>query len=218
MTFTPIPTTPMPRMTPSGHYASAPGAATLRVFGGPAARVVRTNVDGRFATVRTRGAIIEAEPLTEAVLLEHFSFGWQAIQIVNRACAFDEHRVAKHDRDRLMLGMPRARDDRQCGAVRRRFAMRSDSGPQPDVDAIRTFMIGPLVPSVTVYRDYALADWYGGGGGETFFRRSGGAWRLMLGGGGAFGVDDARRLKIPTSAWCPLEIFDARCPPRDRHS
>jgi len=43
--------------------------------------ITRTNIVGRYATVRVRGALIAGEPADDAaILLEHFSFGWQPIE------------------------------------------------------------------------------------------------------------------------------------------
>jgi len=187
-------------------YASTPQAAGLRAVGYPATspHVVRMNVVGKFATMTFRGATMEGSPVRAAVLVERFSFGWQALEVLNFSCRLSVHRDAYAVRVRLMKGMPAF--DRFQDACEGESA---DAGPPADIDAIRKTSREPLVPRVVVSGAYAMADWYGGGGGEHFFHKAGSNWVFIGGGGGSAGASDLRALGIPDSASCAFGKVDA---------
>ena len=169
--------------------------------------VTRANVVGQWAAVLLAGGYMEGSPVTEPILVEHFSFGWQALDILNVRSRLDAHRLASSTRTSLMRGMPKMTNDSPCrGAC-------NDSGPQRDVDAVRIQIRGPLVPAVIVSGDYALGQWYGGGGGETLFKKYGRVWRQLTHGGGAMGTLEMKEYHVPRSAWCPFGLFDAACKP-----
>lgn len=187
-------------------YAAAARAAALRTVGFAAARppvVRRINMDWPYAAVLTRGGMLEGAPVTEPILLRHFSFGWQALDLLNRCSASAQH-LSPAARARLTRGMPPLEDHR-CGRVP------SDAGPPAEIDAVRRLMRGPLIPYVVVSGGWAMGGWYGAGGGETLFRRENGAWKTVSGGGGAMGVAEMRKFGVPQTLWCKFGIYDAKC-------
>jgi hypothetical protein len=189
-------------------FAPTPqGAALAAMYADPMRppAVKRVNSVGAYATVLTSGGRIEGSPVTFAILVERFSFGWQALDILNSTCRLDAHRLGRSADEALVHGMPKPRDDRPCGSLL------NDAGPHGEVEAIRQMMRGPLVPSVVVSGDWAMAEWYGGGGGESLYRKRGGGWQLVEDGGGAMGVDYMRKFGVPQSDWCAFGIFDAKC-------
>lgn len=186
-------------------YAPTPQRAVVQTFG-PAVRVIRTNVVGRYATVASRGAVIEGEPLTDAILLEHFEFGWQPLEILNVRCRLDTHALSADVNRRLMTGMPPPQAEPLCSGATR------DVGPADAVAAIRMQMRGPFVPAVAVAGRFAIGSWYGAGGGESLFGRDAGGWVRLTDGGGAMDADIMRQNGVPRNAWCTLGISDAGCP------
>jgi hypothetical protein len=181
----------------------------MRVFNpltSPKLVIERTNIVGRDAAVLIRGGVMESYVVTEPILVEHFSFGWQALDLLNFRCRLDKHAVSDRDKVLLMRGMPMPDDDRPCTGVGK------DAGPQADVEAVRQQMRHPFVPHVIVSGTYALGDWYGRGGGEALFRKCGrGHWRLVLSGGGSMGTAEMRKYGVPQSAWCAFGIYNATC-------
>lgn len=195
-----------------GQYALTPAQAAKDVLHpakGHSVVVRRINVVGRYATVVSRGGLMEGELTTEPILVERFSFGWQALEIVNFRCRLDGHAISEHDKAQLMRGMPTPIDDRPCTGVTK------DAGPTSDVDAVRRQLGWGLVPTVVVSGNFALGSWYGGGGGATLFKKLGGAWNRIGGGGGAMGIADIKKYGVPSSAWCPFGIYNAKC--RSKH-
>ena len=189
-------------------YAATPQqAAIATVYRVPHARivVVRTNVAGRYATVVTRGGMMEGSPATAAILVQRFSFGWQPLESLDFRCRLDAHDIPPPTKQRLMAGMPPPQVERSCSGEAR------DSGPPAQVEAVRRQMQGPLVPQVTIAGRYALGQWYGAGGGQWLFASRGGSWHFVAGGGGAMGVREMRRYHVPSSAWCTFHLPDAHC-------
>ena len=190
------------------HY-STPQAAAIGAFGAAAARpavVERVNVVGRYAVVLTKGEIVEGEQLTDPILLERFSFGWQPLEILNVYCALYRHRLGTALNASLLRGMPVPKLER------RPCYQTQDTGPTADVASVRGMMRGPLVPHVGVSGDWAMGDWYGAGGGEKLFKRRSKTWTLIAGGGGAMGTDEMIQYGVPRSAWCSLGVYNAKCP------
>jgi hypothetical protein len=189
-------------------HAATPQAAAVGVVSFAAKTppsVLRVNTVGRYAVVLTSGGKMEGASVTAPILVQRFSFGWQAVDVLNFRCRLDSHGLGPRVNALLMRGMPRPQDERACGDVVR------DSGPAADVQAVRRLMRGPLVPAVAVYQDWALGHWYGAGGGETLYHKHGGRWTFVAGGGGAMSVAEMRRYGVPRAGWCKLEIYDARC-------
>ncbi|MFY9720606.1 MAG: hypothetical protein WAK16_13290 [Candidatus Cybelea sp.] len=168
--------------------------------------VKRVNVAGSYATVLTSGGRMEGDLVTDAILVERFSFGWQPLELVNLQCRLDAHNFRRDALTALMRGMPQPKDDRPCGKQPR------DAGPAPEVEAVRQLMRGPLVPYVVVSEEWAMGEWYGGGGGQSLYAKRSGKWQLVESGGGAMGVDYMQKFGVPKSAWCAFGIYDARCP------
>ncbi len=189
-------------------YAStAQGAAVGALYFDPkrAPVVRRVNVVGRYATVLTSGGRMEGELVSDAILVQRFSFGWQALDFLNERCRLTSHALGAGTDARLMAGIPVPRDDGPC---RDYF---KDSGAQRDVESVRKLMQGPFVPYVLVAGGWAKGEWYGAGGGESLYQRRDGRWTLVLSGGGAMGVGYMRKYGVPMQAWCKLGIFDAKC-------
>ncbi len=188
--------------------AATPQRAAVRIvsFGlKTPATVKHTNVIGRYAVVLTSGGMMEGSNVTAPILVEHFSFGWQPIDLLNFRCSLGSHDLTPRVDALLMRGMPKPQDDRPCRGVL------TDSGPRPDVEAVRRLMRGPLVPAVVVSGNWAIGEWYGAGGGETLFRRRDGRWSRTTGGGGAMGVQEMREYGVPRADWCSFGIYDAKC-------
>ena len=192
----------------SGHpnHSSTPQGAALAALSGDAV-VVRTNIALPYATVLTRGGILEGSKVQNPILVEHFSFGWQALEILNFRCRFTNH----HADASLMEGMPAFEPDlppAACGTA-------EDFGPKAEIEAVRLEMSGPLIPAVRVAGNYAVGDWYGGGGGVTVFKRTGSDWKQIAGGGGALDFSGLRALGIPEKDACILTA-SPKCPPAAR--
>ncbi len=189
-------------------YASTPQAAAIKAqyFDPNRTPIVRrVNVLGRFAAVLTGGGRIEGDLNSDAILVRRFSFGWQALDLLNERCRLESHGLGAGTDGRLMTGMPSPHDDRPCRGYFK------DGGPKRDVESVRRMMRGPFVPYVLVAGSWAMGGWYGAGGGESLFQKRDGRWQLVISGGGAMGVDDVRRYGVPQLTWCKLGIFDARC-------
>ncbi len=173
----------------------------------PAPVVVRVNTVGRYATVLTRGGMMEGSAVHAPILFEHFSFGWQALDLLDESCELGVRGLTYRDQAALMLGMPDSMENEFPCAVS------PDWGTSADIEAVRKLMRGPLVPFVAVAGDWAMGNWYGAGGGQDLFARRYGEWRFIAGGGGAMGVDEMREYHVPESAWCLFGISGAtNCP------
>ncbi len=121
-------------------YAATPQRAALRVVDFRAKPVVRRiNVVGRYAMVLTRGGVIEGSRATNPILLERFSFGWQALDVINSCCVLEQHNLGASVNAKLMRSMPTPANDSSCGRPMK------DVGPGVDVEAVRKEMPGPLV-------------------------------------------------------------------------
>jgi hypothetical protein len=187
-------------------YAATPqGAALGAMYSDPKkpAVVKRMNVAGSYATVLTSGGRIEGELVGEAILVKHFAFGWQPLDVLDDRCTLEAQQLGAKLDAALMTGMPAPKDDRPCrGGFK-------DTGPSEDVESVRRLMPGPLVPYVLVSGDWAKGEWYGAGGGDALYHKRNGTWTLVENGGGAISVYYMKKFGVPQSAWCPLGIFDA---------
>ena len=198
-------------LTRAANYGSTPQQAVANViYHAGSLSSVRTNHTARYAMVLSRGGRVEGELVHAPILVERFSFGWQALEIVNFSCRLRAHALSPRDENTLMAGMPSPQDDRPCSGVGK------DGGPSRDVEAVRRVMRGPFVPWVVVNSNYALGSWYGAGGGQSLYRKSKGMWRLIISDGGAMGVEQMKQYGVPKAAWCPFGIFNAHC--SSRHS
>jgi hypothetical protein len=187
---------------------ATPQEGALRTVGfrmEPPPVVVRVNVTGRYATVLTRGGAMEGSSVAAPILLEHFSFGWQPLDLLNFRCRLDGHDLGAKTNALLMRGMPKPEDDRPCNEKDQ------DVGLASDVEAVRWLMRGPLVPFVILSNEWAMGQWYGAGGGESLFRLRNGAWTFVTGGGGAMGTNEMRKYGVPQATWCVFGIYDADC-------
>jgi len=191
-------------------FAASPQQAAVKAVYHDAAtsmpRALKTNVVGRYAVVHVKGGMIESEHVDNLILLEHFSFGWQPLNLANDRCMFED-RFAKSTTAALLVGMPVPARTGRC----KRQEADGDTGVAAAVEAVRRLMRGPFVPSVHVAGIYAIGEWYGAGGGEGLFKRIGPAWTRIGGGGGAMGVDVVHAYGVPRSLMCALHVYDARC-------
>jgi hypothetical protein len=189
-------------------YATSPqAAATDALYFEPkrAPVVKRVNVVGRYATILTSGGRMEGELVTDAILVERFSFGWQALDLLNERCRLESHGLGAGIDASLMTGMPAPRNEGPCRGLFK------DSGPRQDVESVRKLMSGPFIPYVLVAGAWAKGEWYGAGGGDSLYQKRGGRWQLVISGGGAIGVYYMRKYGVPPAVWCKLAIFDAKC-------
>ena len=199
--------------TPTPWYGATPEAAALRVVYSHSSKpptIQRVNVVGRYATVLIDGAMMEASPVKVPILVEQFSFGWQALESLNFRCRLESRDLGSHVDALLMRGMPKPEDDRPCTKSVYASSGVKDAGPAPQVEAIRRTM-GPLVPSVVVSGNWALGRWYGAGGGEDLFRLRDDQWVLVADGGGMLGVEEMQRYGVPQVDWCRFGIYGAKC-------
>lgn len=190
-------------------YAESPERAALSAIysNSKTAPVVRrVNIVGPYATVLTSGGLMESSPVHEAILVERFSFGWQALDILNVSCRLHDHALGARIESMLMRGMPRPSSNnfRMCTGLR-------DAGPTADVEKLRPLVDGPLVPYVIVSNGWAIAQWYGAGGGMSLWQKRAGRWLLVEGGGGAMGVSEMRRYGVPETDWCKFGIAGIKC-------
>ena len=189
-------------------YAPTPQQAALKIvsFDVKIPPVVRrTNVAGRFAAVLTSGGMMEGAPVTAPILLEHFSFGWQPLDLLNGTCSLSSYGLPRQTKVALMREMPKLQDDGPCSGLLR------DSGPASDVQNVRSLMRGPLIPGVAVSGNWALGEWYGAGGGQSLYHKRARRWTLVTDGGGAMGVEEMREYGVPRAAWCVFRLYNARC-------
>lgn len=191
-------------------FAATPQQAALRAVASPRqhAIVERVNIAGPYAAVLTSGGTMEGAPVRSAILVKHFAFGWQALELLNFGCRLQTHITSAAAQRTLMSGMPPVQNERACAGESH------DGGSVADVEAVRRLMRGPLVPSVVVSGRWALGDWYGAGGGETLFHHVGSVWRFVAGGGGLMEMRQMREYHVPRAAWCVFRIHDAPCPSR----
>lgn len=192
------------------NYGLSPQAAAIRAVRYPGrapATVARVNIDGNYATVLLSGAVVEGAPLTEAMLLKRFTFGWQPLDAIGSGCVFSLRGIAPNAEARLMLGMPRLHAQTSC-----KGGYGNDYGPVQEIETVRKIARGPFIPFVAVYGTWAKSQWYGAGGGETYYRLRNGVWRRAFGGGGAYRAQDLIGQGVPAAALCPFMTYDARCP------
>lgn len=194
-----------------GNYAATPQDAAMNAVyldSKSSAAVLRVNTSGAYAAVLLKGARVEGTVVDAPILVRRFSFGWQALDLLNVRCRLDSHALGARVESALMRGMPKPADDRPCHGLK-------DSGPAAEVDAVRYLMRGPFVPYVVVAGDWAIGAWYGAGGGESLYRytsldkRTG--WGVVASGGGALSTADMRSYGVPVSDWCTFGIYNAAC-------
>lgn len=165
--------------------------------------VLRTNIVGEYATVLTSGGRMEGSTVSVPILVKRFSFGWQALDVLDTRCALNTNRLEASTIDRLMRGMPRVNNTR-CDGLR-------DAGSANEVARVRMLMRGPLVPYVVIAGDWAIGEWYGAGGGQSLYRRHRGEWQIVTTGGGAMNASEMRKFGVPRSASCTLTSDRSMC-------
>jgi hypothetical protein len=194
-------------------HSGTPGEVVLRMLyppDNPHATVDRTDISGRYATVLVRRGTMESSSIGAPVLLEHFSFGWQPIDILNDRFCPGEHGISARVEGLLMKGMPIPKNPGHVSCARMLWDF-NDTGPAADVEAVRLLTRGPLVPSVHVWKNFAMGSWFGAGGGEYLYTKRAGSWKRVTGGGGAMGTPELRKYGVPEAAWCALRVYDATC-------
>jgi hypothetical protein len=187
--------------------ASPERAALQAVYGLKEPPVVqRINVAGSYAAVLISGGMMEGSQVSAPILVQHFSFGWQALEVLNFRCRLESHGLSTQSETLLMRGMPEPKDERACGDEQK------DVGPPPDVSAVRRLMQGQkLIPYVVVSRDWAIGEWYGSGGGQTLFQRQNGTWHLVHGVGGVMSYDYLRAHGVPYEDACKFDVHGSPC-------
>ncbi len=86
-------------------YAATPQRAVLQIVYPESKKppvVRRVNVAGSYATVLTGRGMMEGSPVTEAILVQHFSFGWQPLDALNFGCRLHDHALGRRTEMRLM--------------------------------------------------------------------------------------------------------------------
>jgi hypothetical protein len=197
---------------PSNTGASPVQAAKNFLRPGRALRIERTNVVGDLAVVRFSGAAMEGDNgWNGALLIQHFPFGWQIVDLLNADCSLSARHLPRETVKHLSAGIHLAHaasSDARCSYV-------PDRGPVRDIVAIRSLRRGAyIVNQVRVVGDYAAFDWFLPGGGESALARRGSAWIAVMSGGGVFGASDLVAKGIPRAAACELLAADNP----DRHS
>jgi hypothetical protein len=190
-----------------GNYAATPQDAAINALyfrSQKSAAVVRVNRSGEYAAVLVSGGRLEGSLVDAPILVRHFSFGWQALDLLNFGCRLDSHALEPQVETALMHGMPKPTNDRPCRGLK-------DTGLPTEIEAVRQLMRGPLVPYVVVSGNWAIGEWYGGGGGESLYQKRNGEWVLVESSGGAMGVSNARTYGVPQSDWCNFGIYGATC-------
>lgn len=188
-------------------FSATPERAALQaVYGLKQSPVVqRMNVAGSYAAVLISGGMMEGTQVSAPILVQHFSFGWQALEVLNFSCRLQSHGLGSQSEALLMRGMPEPKDERVCGEER-------DAGPPPDVAAVRRLMQGQkLIPAVIVSRDWAIGEWYGAGGGQTLFQRQNGTWQLVAGVGGVMSYGYLRAHGVPYEDACKFDVHGFPC-------
>ena len=197
---------------PLTNYAATPQLAAQQVVGAPNMRAIRTNIVGRYAVVETRGGSIEDGPPPKLTLLEHFAFGWQAVDFVQDQCAIAPRGIGARTRAALLNGMPAlATNDRGCASS----SYPADRGGVADIAAIRHSEDRLLIPNVTVAGSFAISEWFGGGGGQHLYRKSAQGWRIVsgIGGGGELDASQLIGKGVPLRDACALPVHhDSTCP------
>jgi len=182
-----------------GIAATPQQAAIDATVGDPRTKAIRTNVVGNVALVRVQGGMDEGVPISGSILVQHFSFGWQALDYVDDACVLFARGLSYRIMNRLMIGQSLRTRRSAC-----REHIDLDGGPQADVAAVREMMPGPFVPTVIVSGRYAVGTRYGFGGGQSVFMRGRELapdrrcrWRDGSRRAQPLGRADARDLRIP---------------------
>ncbi len=190
--------------TAAGSFASTPQDEIVRAFG---ARVLRTNVAGRYAMVLIAADAQRGMATSRAFLLQRFSFGWQGLFVwpAPGYCILNGRGISPDDQQRLMLGMPKRASNDKCLAPEL-----IDAGPRGDVESVRQMMDGQLVPFVKVSGNYAYGQKMGGGDdaddGCKLFRREANGWRLLVSCHGGLDSQAVCRLGVPQNTLRALSI------------
>lgn len=164
-------------------------------------RIVDVRNRGRFAVAAFQGGEIEGSLRDGQLLLEHFAFGWQVVDLVLPGFSLDrlkEYGISSAYATYLFERVhdPAPKDD-QC-----LDNCRADSGSDVDVTAIRALTLrsqNQAIGPVVVSSNYAMARWWGNGGGEMLFSKTEGHWREISGGGGCLGLAEIVKHDVPTA-------------------
>lgn len=197
-------------------YGPTPQETVMHIWtfpGKPAPRVLRANAASDYAVllVSSTGPLF-TPPST--LLLKHFSFGWQPIEVGVVACGLDAYGISAEEKRALLVGMPQPTP---APGEPKAFRCHSqiDVGSAADVEAIRKRM-GPVVPFVIVSHDFAFSQEIYDGGGCGLFQRVGNDWKLIAGCKGALDPTVLKRVSIPRADLCAMDIagqFGISCGP-----
>jgi hypothetical protein len=164
-------------------------------------RIIDTKTSDGFAVAGFRAGQIEGELLNGQLLLQHFTFGWQVIDLSSPGFAIghlQNHGIssntATHLYDRAVGSEPR---DSHC-----LDNCLADAGSQTDINAIRSLTLvsrNEAIGPVVVSSDYAMAGWWGNGGGEMLFFKTHGLWKMKIDSGGCFNFAELVKHGVPVA-------------------
>lgn len=196
-------------------FAAPPQQAVLAATASDArAKAVRTNIVGNYALVRVEGGADRGVPIGGSILLERFSFGWQALVYTGDTCYFSVHGISMKIEEVLTIGQPMLTYQSRCST-----RDRVDRGSPADVDAVRRLVRGPFVPAVVVSGRYAIGSstdlvsamrWVPVN--QSLFERAGSSWHRIAERRGHLGMSELQAIGVPASSMCPLRVYDAKCP------
>jgi hypothetical protein len=169
----------------------------------PVPKITKVVIAAPFAVASFDRGMIESKLYRGQLLLEHFGFGWQVIDVsidpTFETVELTHHGLPVKTAIALLHGVVRGRSALDSCAPSRP-ACYADSGTAEDIEAIRKNYlpsqdeaIGPVV----VRSGYAMAEWSGNGGGEGLFRKRLGRWQQISGGGGAMCMADLLQMHVP---------------------
>lgn len=176
--------------------------------------VVRTNVAGKYAVVQFSGTSHWSPPPAGnprlRILLQRFSFGWQAIDEiprpgypdqVNDLCGFRARAIPPAVIDQLLKGMPRGDTTTPCPKD-----ISGDAGPPDEVDAVRKKMAGTgFIPWVIVDGNYASVEQFAANG--VSMGKLDGNWAELS--FATIGRNGMQRGGVPAAVACRLQPFDS---------
>jgi hypothetical protein len=196
----------------AGYFTpQAAALAPLRPQPGKTVTVQRVNLAGPYAAVLTSGVQWD-DPVSvpPPVLVEHFSFGWQAVDFLESTCILEQHRLGAKIDAALNHGMSIPASRGKCTGVQ------TDTGPRSDVEAVRQLISGTnTVPYVRVAGDWAFLQWYHGpAAGTNLYHKVASGWTFVAGGGGAIDPATLHKLGVPQPDICAFGINDPKCPPQ----
>jgi len=197
----------------AGLAATPQQVAVGATAGDAGTKALRTNVVGNYALVRVEGRAGRGVPIGGSVLLQRFSFGWQALVYTGDTCYFSAHGISTKVEEMLTVGQPLLTYQSACST-----RDRVDRGSPGDVDAVRRLVRGPFVPAVVVSGRYAIgtssslrSQFSWAPTSQSLFERAGSFWRRIAERRGHLSMRELRTKGVPESSMCALRVYDAKC-------